>query len=433
MPQSAANDSGSIQGTVCDAEHRPLAGAVVTIDGAGQTRTAKTDAQGIFRITGLSTGTYQLTATAAGWRDGKQGPIPVNGSNVPEVAFYLELDTPTAAKKASAADIAFSDEPSFTVAGVTDPTNLGGHGSDVAVRTKESLARATISLNRASVEDEKKRVATLRGQPESAELHALQGDIAESEGRPLDAVREYERATAMDGSEANYFAWGAELLLHRAFEPAGEVFTKGSKLYPKSSRLMIGLGVALFSLGRTEDAARQLAAACDIDPGDPTPYLFLGKMQTAEKIEPAGWTERLARFAKQSPQNAWAHYYYAVALTKGTDEQRNSPEIEASLQKAITIDPKFGDAYLQLGIWYTAQKNFAKAIGAYQTAMANGAPEDETHFRLAEAYRLSGHREKAQEETRLAILASKQNAAKSEEERKAIPQFVYQLRGSSAN
>src|SRR5882762_8942700 len=42
----------------------------------------------------------------------------------------------------------FFDEPQFTVAGVTDPTNLGGHGSDTTVRTRESLAKATATLGR---------------------------------------------------------------------------------------------------------------------------------------------------------------------------------------------------------------------------------------------------------------------------------------------
>jgi tetratricopeptide (TPR) repeat protein len=406
----------------------------VTVDGAGQTRTATTDVKGAFRVSGLSNGTYLLTATSAGWRDGKQGPVAVaDGSATPTVTFYLERDTASPRNKVPAQEIAFSDEPNFTVAGVTDPSNLGGHGSDAVVRTKESLARATVSLNHANVEEEKRRVAALKGKPESAELHELQGDIAESEGRPLEAVRECEKAAKMDGSEANYFAWGAELLLHRAFEPAGEVFTKGSRLYPKSSRMLIGLGVASFSLGRNDEAAQQLAQACDIDPSDPTPYLFLGKMQAGEKIEPAGWTQRLARFAKSAPDNAWAHYYYATALMKGTQQQRNSPEIEAELQRAITIDPKFGDAYLELGIWYVGQKNLSKAIESYQTALANGAAPDEAHFRLAAAYRLSGDREEAQEETRLSVQAAKDKAAKSDEERKAVPQFVYQLRGNGAN
>ena len=35
----------------------------------------------------------------------------------------------------------------FTVAGVTDGTNLGGHGSNTIVRTKESLAKDIASLS----------------------------------------------------------------------------------------------------------------------------------------------------------------------------------------------------------------------------------------------------------------------------------------------
>ena len=36
----------------------------------------------------------------------------------------------------------FFDQPQFAVAGVTDTTNLGGHGSDTVVRTRETLAKA---------------------------------------------------------------------------------------------------------------------------------------------------------------------------------------------------------------------------------------------------------------------------------------------------
>jgi hypothetical protein len=42
----------------------------------------------------------------------------------------------------------------------------------------------------------------------------------------LGAVREDERAASLDGSEENDFAWGAELLLHRAAVPAIEVLAR---------------------------------------------------------------------------------------------------------------------------------------------------------------------------------------------------------------
>ena len=42
----------------------------------------------------------------------------------------------------------FFDEPQFTVAGVTQATNSGGHGSDTVLRTTEALAKATASLGK---------------------------------------------------------------------------------------------------------------------------------------------------------------------------------------------------------------------------------------------------------------------------------------------
>jgi len=288
-------------------------------------------------------------------------------------------------------------------------------------------------LNAENIEEEKQRVLVLRTSPESAELHELLGDIAESEGRPLEAVREYQRAAEMEPSEPNLFAWGAELLLHRAFDPASEVFTKAHQLFPGSARVLVGLGVSSYARGRTQEAGQQLAAACDLNPADAMPYLFLGKLQAAEKTEPEVWTERLKRFTEVAPQNALAHYYYAVALTKDASGTEQDKAIESSLLKAIAIDPHLGEAYLQLGILYAKQKDFPKAISAYHKAIEFTALPDEAHFRLAEAYRLTGERTKAHDEIVLYEKISKQKTQENERERHEVQQFVYTLRGQSAD
>lgn len=424
--------SGAIEGRVCDAENRGLPGANVTLedDGKQVLLTVTTDSQGGYRFTALAQGNYVLRAKLPGWREASKGPLTLAQSQRLTVLLRLEPDkASTDSSKNAAQSVRFSDEPTFTVAGVTDPTNLGGHGSDVVLRTKESLAKATASLNNSNIEEDKRRVAALRTGADSAELHALLGEIAESEGRPLDAVREYQRAAEMDPSEGNMFAWGAELLLHRAFEPASEVFTKGHVRYPQSSRTLIGLGVTSYARGVADEAAQQLAAACDVKPADPTPYVFLGKMQSAEKTEPPGWTERLKRFAQLQPENSLAHYYYAVALTKGGDAAGHSDAIESSLLKAVQLDPHLGDAYLQLGILYAQRKDFARAEAAYEKAIANTPLPDEAHFRLAEAYRLTGDRAKAHDEIAQYEKISKQKTQASEQERREIQQFVYTLRG----
>jgi tetratricopeptide (TPR) repeat protein len=61
------------------------------------------------------------------------------------------------------------------------------------------------------------------------EWHRLAGEVDEKLGDPLGAVHAYERAVKEDPSEENYFAWGSELLQHRAIWQAREVFESGVK------------------------------------------------------------------------------------------------------------------------------------------------------------------------------------------------------------
>ncbi len=114
---------------------------------------------------------------------------------------------------------------------------------------------------------------------DDAEGHHLLGDLDEKLNDPLDAVREYERAARMYPSEQNYFDWGSELLLHKAAQPAVEVFTKGANLHPQSARMLAGLGAAQYAVRSYEDAARSLCKASDLKPSESAPYLFLGQME----------------------------------------------------------------------------------------------------------------------------------------------------------
>src|SRR5262249_958252 len=151
-------------------------------------------------------------------------------------------------------------------------------------------------------------------------------------GRPLEAEREYESATRLEPSEENYFAWGTELLLHRAVLPAMEVFGKGSAAFPKSEKLLGGLGAALHASGRYEEAAQRLCAASDLQPDEDWPYLFLGRMQIAAPAPLPCVEEKLARFAGQKPRDPQANYFYAMALGK---RDQSNPQLEPLLDQAV--------------------------------------------------------------------------------------------------
>jgi tetratricopeptide (TPR) repeat protein len=266
---------------------------------------------------------------------------------------------------------------------------------------------------------------------EQAKLHHLLGDIEEKLGNPLEAVREYQRAAELDPSEPNLFDWGAELLLHRAFEPAIEVFSKGNRLFPRSARVLAGLGVAWYARGAYDQAAQRFCEASDLNPDDPNPYLFMGKMQSVETAQSQCVAERLRRFAGLQPENAVANYDYALSLwnrQEGSANAENLAQVESLLEKAVHLDPKFGHAYLELGILYSDRGDSSQAIAAYRDAIEANPGLEDAHYRLAQIYSRTKEKSKAQVELQLYKQLSKKAAEDAEHERREIQQFVYKLR-----
>ncbi len=354
----------------------------------------------------------------------------------------------------SAAELpAFFDEPHFSVAGVTEAAGAGGHGSDTVRRTSEALAKSTLLLSEessratslpASLESKATLQEGLARNPKDARLRHSLAEVEEKLGDPLAAVRDYQHAAELDPSEPNLFDWGTELLNHRALEPAQEVFAEGNRLFPKSVRMLIALGVTSNARGAYESAEKYLVSACDLAPDDQTPYLFLGEMLVVEKTVANSAVERLARFAQRQPQNALANYYYAVALQRQSlDSPPESPEgenegprrVESLLLKAIDQDPKLGAANLQLGIIYSQRKDFPHAISAYQKAIAASTRPDETlaeaHYRLAQVYVQVNDKAKAQEQLELHSAIAKIIKDNAERDRRETQEFVISLQTES--
>jgi tetratricopeptide (TPR) repeat protein len=490
----------SVYGQVQDASGNPLAGAEVFAQPVAQAtnpvenvRSTHTNAQGAYIFSQLPVGAYTLRAQMVGKGAATlQSAVDLVPYQVKRIDLVLVTDgvsPPPAKPESIAKPPAFFDEPQFTVAGVTAATNSGGHGSDTVLRSSDALVKATVSLGKnADVEaalsksslagdgkpEDPREAAVLRQRREEIETELRQesgkaitdatprvgtandstsdplarlkqselrhelAQIAEKLGDPLQAVREYQRASELTPTETNLFDWGSELLAHRALEPATEVFTRGNQLYPKSARMLIGLGVSLYAQGSYDRAAQYLANASDLAPADPTPYLFMGKMQSVE-LEPSKDTsERLARFCRRKPDNALANYYFAVSLWKFRAQAAAASEIvdmqvETLLQKAVQLDSRLGVAYLQLGVLYATRDDYAHAIPAYQRAIEASPELDEAHYRLAQAYRRTGDEVKAKQELELHEQLSKRAKEKAEHERGEIQQFVISLRDKKSN
>jgi Flp pilus assembly protein TadD len=158
----------------------------------------------------------------------------------------------------------------------------------------------------------------------------------------------------------------------------------------------------------------------------------MGKIEMAAPEPLACVEQKLARFVQQQPGSALANYLYAMAIWKQqgqSADQHALQQVEALLTKAVTLDAKCSDAYLQLGILYFSKDDFEKAIGSYTKAIEASPHLSEAHYRLAVAYDRIGEPAKAKQEFQRHDELEKEQADTVERQRREIKQFLVVLQG----
>ena len=512
----------TIQGNVLSIDGKPVSDAVVRfgkklVPDAGQT---KSNASGVFAFVSLSNGSYRLSAEKSGLRTPIIDVTTSSENCVEEVNLVFEVSGSSPSLHASFVPVAkameFADQPNFTIAGVTDWTAVGGHGSDTTLRTSESLASETANLKpeKANYRSAISAVSTvenmgyesrlraaaakapnsfaidhqlgefylrakrapeaipllesaykidptngrnlydltlayeaggnlsqalkciheLLAHEQSADFYQLAGELDEKSGDPLSAVHEFEHAARLDSSEQNYFEWGSELLLHRAVWQAQEVFRKGTDAYPKSVRMQTAMGAALFAGARYDEAAIRLCRASDLNPADSNPYIFMGKIEMAAPNSLACVDPMLERFLQQEPGSSIANYFYAMSILKRQEQlpdKKEEQKAETLLTKAVSIDSKYSEAYLQLGVIAASQNSFEKAIGFYKKAIEADPELADAYYRLGVAYDRTGQSSKAKEEFQLHDQIKQRQAEAIEQQRRDVKQFLVVLSGES--
>lgn len=144
---AAPEQRAVIEGVVLNAQAAPVVGAVVSLRAAdGSVRRTTTNRDGKFVFAAIRRRDFRLSAE----KDGLSSGIVSVAAQPLEKPQTVRLRLPAMPQAAEASAqrpaMKFSDQPSFRIAGVTDWTAVGGHGSDANLRTSEALARDTMTL-----------------------------------------------------------------------------------------------------------------------------------------------------------------------------------------------------------------------------------------------------------------------------------------------
>jgi tetratricopeptide (TPR) repeat protein len=347
--QGFTQDAATLSGTVRDSEGKAVAQVSVVLQRkeSRDSFQAKTDAEGRYLFAKLPDGVYPLRATKDGYADALIPSVFLKPGESKVIDLTIRVQSASTPLPTSVPQ--FSDEPQFTVAGVTETTNLGGHGSDTAVRARDTLAKDTVSLGEATHKvavdagrEKSLREAAERKPSDFTANHEL-GRLLIATGRSREAIPFLERASASD--PANYEN-AYDLALANAesgnYALAREQGTKLSANHDQADLHHL-LGDVNEKLGDSLDAVRHYQRAAELDPSEPHLFDWGAELLLHHAPEPAAEV-----FSKGTEK-----YQHSVRMLLGLGAasftRGDSDDAIRRICQASDLNPKDEAPYLFLG------------------------------------------------------------------------------------
>lgn len=369
-------DNASLSGTVRDGHGNPIAGAAVHVQakdkGPGESRTAQTDSKGQYRFDGLHEGIYIVVTSMPGYEESRIPPVLI-GPNESKTAD-LTLGMP---ENPAATQPQFFDQPQFTVAGVTDTTSLGGHGSDVVVRTRESIAKETVSLSKSAANPhandpavERELRAKVTRDPSSFDANHRLGQLLITEGKASDAIPFLDRAAQLKPEDYDN---SYDLALANADAGNYAQAREGAKALLAThdqAELHHLLGNVEEKLGDPLEAVRHYQRSAELDPSEAYLYDWGSELLLHHAPEPA--IEVFTKGNHLFPHSVRMLIGLGAALfARGSDEEAVTRLCEAS-----DLAPNDPAPYVFLGMLLRAAPSsfpFAEKLHRFVTLNPDNA------------------------------------------------------------
>lgn len=371
---------GAVRGSVKSAAGNTLPAATVTLNsGSGGTvRSAVTDSHGNYRFSDLPPGTYRAEAACRGYSIDTRHRIVLRAGSTIALDFVLQPLSKTSLFSLSA--IRFYEKPELKMGQLTDPAAGGGYSDSASARGGEMVSAYLSSPGSA-------QAAALAPRRPSEDDTAVFGRL--------------RQAAEEEPSEANLERWASALLARGNFSLAIEAFEQGLARYGHSARLWTGMGISLYSLGRYNEAVNALIRAARLNPAESQVYDFLEESCRFASDCGREVSSLFTLFLEMQPQNARAHYDYAMNLWRSAGKGGRSAalrDVESELKAAIDLNPRFADARLGLGALYDEERLTTRAISQYRALIRLQPSLAAAHYRLAQDYLRAGDSRQARAE-----------------------------------
>jgi predicted Zn-dependent protease len=267
---------------------------------------------------------------------------------------------------------------------------------------------------------------------DTAELEDLLGDIEESRGDNLAAVKSYQAAVALAPSEEKYrLSLALEFLKHKSFAAAQLVLHQLEDSQPNSWRAQFTLGMVEYFKGDEEGACPILLRAADLSPDPPTTLKYVGdiQMDRAAGPDPAALSQ-LCSYANRHPKNAEMQYYCGALLFRrdyASENKANAANIVQRLKTAAHQLPDEPGPHCQLGKAYRWLEQWQLALHESEICARLDPHSAQAHYRLAQIYHHEGQPDKAKAESALFESESKRVADDVAKRDATMKTFLYTI------
>jgi tetratricopeptide (TPR) repeat protein len=271
-------------------------------------------------------------------------------------------------------------------------------------------------------------VSALPGSDNSAEAHALLGDIDEKRGNYRAAASHFARAAELDPSEPHAWALGVEFLRHWTFDAAIREFQAGALKFPESIRMKLGLATAYFGAGKYGEAVPIFANLLQRDKDNPLYAEMLGVACTAVSSAGKDDCATLITYAETHPRDARAATYASTLLLTENPDPAQVAIGRKLLDEAIRADPRLPEAQFLIGLVRQQDGDWSGSIASLKAAVAAKPQLAEAHYRLALAYWRTGHKQDARLEADLQKRYAKAQQQDLDRRLREITTFVVDVR-----